>query len=446
MDMEQSFLQLGMAPFRALLPRDRQSLLKWCIIACDQYTADGTYWQQVEDAVGDAPSTLRMVLPEYYLDTPEEEARIASLTQTMESYLAGDVFAELPPGFLLVERTFSTGQTRQGLLTALDLECYDYHEGATSPIRATEGTIEARIPPRLRVREHAAVELPHIMVLVDDRQHSIIRPLLENRAAYQKVYDSPLGFDMGAIAGWHIPLEGAGNLLAAMESYREGLSGDDPIVFAMGDGNHSLATAKAHWENVKRNLSLGEQASHPARFALVELVNLYDPGLTFHAVHRVVFTKDIHTACDEMFTGIQNAGYAIGVVPADDAIAASYMDGTLWELKRADANTVLCRAHGQTGLMHLPVGQGVPTAITAIDKGIAAYLENHPDATVDYIHGEKEALALTEGGKAMAFLVPPMEKEALFPYVHKYGPLPRKTFSMGEAQEKRCYLEARRIR
>ena len=421
--------ELGVALPRLVLPKQRDSLEKWCVIACDQYTSDRAYWKEVERTVADAPSTLRVILPEVYLGDEDVSVRIERICESMKAMMDNGVLEELPPGLMLIERTFcGHSRTRTGLLMALDLERYDYSNGAKTLIRATEGTIASRIPPRLRIRENASLEFPHIMVLIDDKAHSVIRPLLMHKQEYQKAYDSDLGFSMGHIAGYHIDEKQAeqvrialSNLLASLDKPEDG----DPMLFAMGDGNHSFATAKALWQNIRETLTSEQRQNHPARYALCEIVNVHDEGLAFEAIHRVAFNAP-WDAFLRICQGAQEQGIAVSFEPFDGAVRIEAIHA------------------GQRSPMFLRDAKG-DIAPGIVDKLLAMLHEREKTLEVDYIHGEEETLSFCKGND-IGFLLPVIEKSRLFDQVSRYGPLPRKAFSMGEADEKRCYLEGRTIK
>ncbi len=295
-----NFIPIGLQVPTLLLPRSGTDLTKWAVVACDQYTSQPDYWAQVEALVGEEPSTLRLMLPEVYLGAADEAQRIAAIQETMRRYLAEGVLTPQPPGLILVERETARGQTRRGLIAALDLEHYDFNPGAKTLIRPTEGTIMERLPPRVRVREQAPLELPHVMVLIDDPQHMVIDPLFAE--PLELLYDVPLMLDSGRVRGWRLdhPLliqwvvEQLSRLAdPATFSARYGVTDEPVLLYAMGDGNHSFATAKIIWENLKRTApDPAAIMNHPARHALVELVNLHDDGLEFEAIHRVAFGVD----------------------------------------------------------------------------------------------------------------------------------------------------------
>lgn len=393
---------------------------KWSVVACDQFTSQTDYWKRVEKTVGGAPSTLHMVLPEVWLDQPDMEERIAKIHHTMRDYLAQDLFQFLKSTYVYVERHISTG-IRKGLLGRVDLEAYDYRSGAKSPVRPTEGTVESRIPPRMRVRTGAALELPHILLLIDDAKYKIIEGLGDRKKEMQALYDFDLMEDGGHICGYAAPPHIQEKIDASLRDLFAGVQARDQqaMCIAVGDGNHSLATAKACWEELKKTLSPAEYETHPARWALVEMGTIYDESLVFEGIHRVLF--DVHT----------NALFSALIKEMD-----------LRETQAGKGDFTAVTKDGET---HYIIGN--PTSLlpvgslqTALDRFMQT--EN---ARIDYIHGEDVARGLARQENTVAFLLPAMEKERLFPAVDQYGALPRKTFSIGEAHEKRYYLECRNI-
>ena len=388
---------------KILLPREGIDLNKWAVVACDQFTSEPEYWDEVTAYVGDSPSTLRIILPEVYLESPDKEARIEKINATMKDYLDSGILRERFEGLMLVER--ETRKKRKGLVVALDLENYEYTKGSKTLIRATEGTVESRIPPRLEIRKNALVELPHIMVLIDDPNKTVIEPLFEENL--EKVYGFELMMGGGHIKGWKIDDQ---NLIEKINQNLEKLISSDGFLFAMGDGNHSLATAKAHWNNVKNNLSEEEKINHPARFALVELVNVHDEGLEFEPIHRVIFGVE----SDKLENFLAGEGKEVKMV--------SNGEEKIIRLKEVGSNLV--------------VGD--------LQKLLDEFLQQNPEVKIDYVHGE-EAVKKLAVGNNVGFILEGMKKEELFPTVEKDGALPRKTFSMGEAEEKRYYLESRKI-
>lgn len=437
---------VGVSVASVLLPKsDKVNMTKWSVVACDQYTSEPAYWKDVEEFVGDDPSTLRLIFPEAYLETGDEESkesRIKAINAKMSEYLENNLFDELNNTVILVERSFPSGRTRRGLVLAVDLERYDYSAGSKSLIRATEGTIVERIPPRIRIRENAPLELPHIMLLIDDREGTVIEPLFDRRHHFPKVYDFDLMKNSGHVTGWAISDEASIKAmyeslakLSDPGSFKEkyGLSeAGDAFLFAVGDGNHSLATAKACWEKLKSSLAPEDRENHPARFALVEVVNLHDSGLVFEPIHRLIFNVDaekfINGFC-EYYNRLGFRAYTVSQNPehVDGAHVIGYV---------SDA------AEGWLVVENPPGNLDVSTLQAYID----AYLEENPQTTVDYVHGDDVVKNIGRKKGNMGFFLSPMDKNDLFRTVILEGALPRKTFSMGEAHEKRFYLEARRIK
>jgi hypothetical protein len=424
-----------------LLPKSEIDLQKWSVIACDQFTSEPEYWAEVARIVGDAPSTFHITLPEVYLETPEEEARVRSINDTMREYLSRDLFDEFR-GVVLVERT-AGGKTRHGLMLALDLERYDYTKGSTSLIRATEGTILERIPPRVRIRSGAPLELPHILVLIDDPEGTVIEPLVAQQARLGTLYDFDLMLGSGHLRGFAVDPASQDRLMAALArlgdpevfAQKYGLSQDTaPLVFAMGDGNHSLATAKAIWEKIKGDVGM----DHPARYALVEVENIHDSGLEFEPIFRVLFDvrEDLPGALDHAYP---DRFRLLPVATAD--MMVSLVDA---HAQRADEHAIgVLAPHGCHVLYvsappsNLPVG----TLQTFLD----AWGKAGGYAKIDYVHGLDVTERLGTQGGNLGFYLPAIDKSSFFKTVIVDGALPRKTFSMGEAREKRFYLEARRI-
>lgn len=428
--MDQLFSDLPLRPADILLPRNCD-WQKWSVVACDQYTSEPDYWQRVERLVGDAPSTLRLILPEHKLEDARVEEHIQEINVTMRSYLAEELFEELPDALLYVERVLDSGKTRRGLIGMVDLEEYDYAPGSSALIRATEGTVLSRIPPRVAVRRNAALELPHVMLLLDDREQTVLEPLHVQKAGMECLYDFDLMERGGHISGYRLSVRQMEQVAAALhalsdpEGYREkyGLKEEQPVMlFVVGDGNHSLATAKACYEEKKKSLPEEEWQSLPCRYALVEVVNLYDESLEFEAIHRVCFDVE------------PNAVLA--------ALLKEFPEGKLCGGGTAGAAfRYVYRQH--EGAVLLP-GLREQLAVGPLQQFLDRYLEEH-GGRVDYIHGEEAARRLGSADNCMAFLLPAMEKKTLFSAVIRDGVLPRKTFSMGEAQDKRFYLEARRL-
>lgn len=410
-----------------LLPADCD-LKKWAVVACDQYTSQPEYWVRVADYVADAPSTLHMILPESKLEDENVGEEILRLQKNMTDYLDNNVFQTVEDSMLYVERRLDSGKVRRGLIGKIDLEEYSYAVDSQTPVRATEGTVLSRIPPRMAVRREAAVELPHIMILVDDPEKEIIEPLQKDVPSMEAVYGTPLMEQGGSIMAYAMTdsqceaVEAGLAKLADPTRFeaRYNASGKAPLVFAMGDGNHSLATAKACWEEKKKDLSPSAQEKHPARYALVEIVNLHDESLEFEAIHRVVFDVDTKALLDAFMTAYPEASFGEG-------------EGHQIRYVLGEEEGVITVKNPE---MQLEVG--------TLQHFLDAYLEK-VGGKIDYIHGEDVLRKLSKEEKSIGFLLPCMGKDQLFPTVIFDGALPRKTFSMGEAHDKRFYFEARRI-
>ncbi|MBL8259686.1 MAG: DUF1015 domain-containing protein [Candidatus Competibacteraceae bacterium] len=444
-----NFAQIGLQVPTILLPRTGTDLTKWAVVACDQYTSQPDYWRGVENLVADAPSTLRLMLPEVYLETADEARRIAQIEQTMRRYLDEPVLTEQPPGFILVERETGRGRSRKGLIAALDLECYDYRPGAKALIRPTEGTILERLPPRIRVREKALVELPHVMVLIDDPERSVIEPLFAE--PQDCLYDFPLMFDSGRVRGWRaahpLLVQWAVEQLSRLAdpaafSDRYGVEGEPVLLYAMGDGNHSFATAKTLWENLKRAAPDPVAIMrHPARHALVELVNLHDPGLQFEPIHRLAFgvKADSLLAALADFLGAQQARLRVLDAPSWEAARQTWS-----ELQKSGRHAIAFLTRDRCGVLDIERPR-LTLPVATLQAFLDEHLKTQTGARLDYIHGEDVLERLGRQPGNMGFYLPALAKGDFFRTVIRDGALPRKTFSMGEADEKRFYLECRRI-
>lgn len=418
-----------------MVPKAGTDYSKWAVVACDQYTSEPEYWENVEEIVGDAPSTLRLMLPEIFLDKEGEAERIKAIRETMDKYMADETLETLAPGCMLVKRT-AEGRTRLGLVIATDLEAYDFNKGSKSLTRATEGTVVERIPPRLRIREGAPIELPHILILIDDPEKSVIEPLVN--APMKQIYDTDLMLEGGHITGCFIEekdLEGAKDALSelfdkAVEKYGEG----NVIFQAMGDGNHSLATAKTNWENIKKNLSPEEAATHPARYALCEIENIHDEGIVFEPIHRVIFAKNGQS-------GEELVKEAVTLLDQQNEKAYIAPEGTT---APEGGFAIPCLAGEQRGTI-LVEGPSAQLEVGVLQNALDVMVKERKSVDIDYIHGTKVLESLSAEAGNAGFALPAMDKFMLFPAVAADGALPRKTFSMGEANEKRYYIESRYI-
>lgn len=400
---------------------------KWSVVACDQYTSEKNYWENVKKFVGDNPSTLNIIFPEVYLNDGDGDERIKNINKTMEEYQSSDLFRCLKNAFVYVERTQSNGKIRHGIVGAVDLEEYDFTKGSQSKIRATEGTIIERIPPRQKIRRNASLELPHILMLIDDRENSVVEPLKAEKSEFEKLYDFDLMMNAGHIAGYKVSDSAKNNILSAIDRLADGfdekygVKDKGLLMFAVGDGNHSLATAKSCWEEIKKNLPDEEKENHPARFALVELMNIHDSALEFEPIQRVLFNVDAEKLMTALMEYYPNASYENN---GGQKIRYTY-NGKNGEIYIKDAPC------------NLPVG--------TLQKFLDEYMEKN-GGTIDYIHGDDVVKKLTEKADTIGFMVDAMEKNDLFATVIKDGSLPRKTFSMGEAADKRFYLECKSIK
>ena len=421
-----------------LLPRASLDLSRWAVIAVDQFTSQPEYWQKVEGLVGKAPSTLNMVLPEIYLGKAGEEERIIRCKAAMQDYLSKGYF-DLVEGMLLVERFFS-GRSRYGILLALDLEKYDYRPGSKTLIRASEQTILERIPPRRKIRQQAALEIPHILVLIDDPGRTVIEPLAAAKNRLKSLYDFELMLDGGHLRGYLVDDDlDIRSTSAALENLanprdfaaRYNLAEQEPVLlFAVGDGNHSLATAKSIWEDLKADVG----PNHPSRYALVEVVNIHDQGLFFEPIHRIMFNmkEDVITALKDYF------GETICFLPWQDLSG-----GLLDSFEHTGQIVQLVTANEHLGILF--TGKQEALAAAALQGFLDDFLERGAAERFDYVHGEEVVARLgTQPGNA-GFYLPPMQKNSLFQAIIRDGALPRKAFSMGEAREKRYYLECRQI-
>ncbi|MBQ8275289.1 MAG: DUF1015 domain-containing protein [Clostridia bacterium] len=412
-------------PADILLPDfGRTDPRRWAVVACDQFTSEPEYWASASDEVGDAPSTLRLTLPEVWLN--EAETRIPGIHAAMEEALR-EVLICHPGCMICLDRTQSDGTHRLGLIGAVDLEAYDYTRGAQTPIRATEGTVLERIPPRVAIRRGAPLELPHVMLLIDDPDRKVIEPIFARAAELETIYDFDLMLGGGHVCGRLMDeaacrevTEALASLATPEEMEKKYGAPKSPLLFAVGDGNHSLASAKAAYEEIKAKL--GDAAlEHPARYALAEVVNLHDSGLNFEPIYRVVFGVEPEALLNEL------TAYA--------ASLSGNVEGQVAEAVWAGGNRTIELPHAE---QQLTVG--------TLQAFLDLYLRTHPEAEVDYIHGEGSLRALAGRPNAVGFLFEGMKKDQLFKSVLFDGALPRKTFSMGHAEDKRYYLEARKIR
>lgn len=390
-------------PADILLPRV-DDMTKWSCIACDQFTAEPEYWREAECIVGSEPSTLRLMLPEAWLGVRDSAAETRKIYAAMKDYVNRGIFRTVEQSFIYVERTLPSGAVRRGLVGKLDLECYDWAPGSATPVRATEGTVESRLPARVEVRRGATLEMPHIMVFIDDPENAVI----PSAAGGEALYDFELMLGGGHIRGSRVTGEAAERLTAALEAP------EGSVRFAMGDGNHSLAAAKRCWEQIKRNLPESELETHPARYALAEIVNIHDEAVTFEPIHRVLL----------------------------ETVPRGFIEEAAARLPRGKGQAVTLLAGKRE--MEIETGMPLGALVALVDELLGDWRREH-GGEPDYIHGDEEARALGGKPSSVGVLLPRLEKAELFPYITEHGPYPKKSFSIGHARDKRYYLECRAI-
>lgn len=417
-----SFERIGIRPAQILLPAPGVRPETWACIACDQYTSEPDYWEKAFAAAGDSPSALKLILPECSLK--DSEKLIPGIHRTMAEYLEqGLLLPAVDPGFILCERTIASG-SRLGLVCAVDLEQYSFEKGSLPLVRPTEQTIASRLPPRLVIRRGAPVELTHIMILIDDPDRTVLEPLQAKKATFRKLYDFDLMMNGGHLAGWALDtpevLEQVDRSLNALMDTR----GEHPLLLAVGDGNHSLATAKAYWNEIREGLTAEERENHPARFALCEIVNIHDNALLFEPIHRIV------------------TGTGRKALMADWREYAAERGMSLQAAGEGHRFTVVAADGEETVVVASPEG-AIPCE--TVQKFLDDFLSRHPEAEIDFIHGEDSLRTLAGKPGTVGLLLPEIDKHSFFADVERLGVLPRKTFSMGEADEKRFYMEAKRI-
>ncbi len=437
-----SYDDIGVMIPEVWLPKPGTDLKKWAVIACDQFTSEPEYWHEVEKIVGKAPSTLNLIFPEIYLEDPGKAERIRSIQGTMRKYLdEGNI--QPRTGLIYIERKVA-GKTRKGLVLCLDLELYDYTKNSNSLIRATEGTIVDRLPPRMKIREGAVLELPHILVLIDDPNSTVIEPMGKAKLKLEKLYDFDLMFESGHLTGYVVDAELESKVVAALRGLanpgsfaaKYDIDAEKPVLlYAMGDGNHSLATAKAVWEKMKPQVGM----QHPARYALVEIENVHDEGLEFEPIHRVLFglKKDLFTALKSAFGG--NFDYSPVLTAEDMIMRVDSAKGPKQAMGLVGGG--IGKSFGVIEISHPVSNISVGTVQAFLDP----FTKDGGAEKIDYVHGGDVVVRLgSQVGNAGIYL-PGMQKSDLFKTVILDGALPRKTFSMGEARAKRFYMEARKI-
>lgn len=432
----------GMKVPEILLPKNID-LSTWSVIACDQYTQDKDYWKRAEEKAANNPSTLNLILPEVYLGSPDKPDRIKKIRETMNQYLADGVFADPLNGFIYIERKTAFGRMRKGLVAQIDLETYEWKPFSKANIRATEATIVDRIPPRMEIRRGAALELPHIMLLVNDKEDILVGGTGAIAKKNAAIYDGQLMNNGGSITGWSLssPAEIEAVTAAVEKIAAENRASDgSTFLFAVGDGNHSLATAKAVWDEYKAQNFGGDANAAGAkdcnvRYALVEIVNIYDTGLTFEPIHRVIFNIDNEALISTLAAKLGGTTKEVNSAEElDKAVKASWANFGFAFKANGEQKYILL----ETKITEL--------AVSRLQPEIDEFLKAAPAGNeIDYIHGSDEVLALGTKDNAVGILLPPIAKDSFFETINGRGPLPRKSFSMGEADEKRFYLECRKL-
>jgi uncharacterized protein (DUF1015 family) len=440
--MDNGFEGVGLAPAEVLVPALSIDITRWAVVACDQFTSQPEYWREAEAFVGGAPSALNMILPEAYLNAPDADDRtrriLSSMRQSIQhSETDRGLFSSFF-GFALVERRFVSGDSsveraaRVGLIAAVDLECYDYSPDSSSPIRSTEGTIIERLPPRMAIRREAALELPHILLLLQDKERSVIEPIYARRDSLRPLYDAPLMLDGGSVKGWAIDnpddIESIGSALRSLPMA-------DGIRVAVGDGNHSLAAARAVWLESREQIPLEQRATHPLRFALAEVCNIYDDGIAFEPIHRILYDAGMDAFLSDFRMWVDAQGGSMQIERVDQEFS-----------HKTDDKSAICITSDAAYVLRFD-GLRFQTVVGIVQE----FLDCRPaygksNGSVDYIHGDDSLRELATQPNRIGILLPALDKSHLFPAIAKDGALPRKTFSMGHAREKRYYLEARKLR
>lgn len=446
-----------------LLPGPKVNMEKWAVVACDQFTSEPEYWEETKEIVGSAPSALKLILPEVYLETENVEQRLKVIQNTMDEYMEQGIFQEYKDAMIYVERRDSRGRKRKGIVGKIDLEYYDYRKNSQSQVRATEATVAVRIPPRRKVRKEAWLELPHIMLLIDDLEETVIESLEGKKERMKKLYDFTLMQDGGAIEGYLLGKEEKEQVERALallqqkalckeqkENPEEEMTAKDCFLYAMGDGNHSLAAAKSCYEQWKEEHPGEDTAKYLGRYALVELVNLHSPALKFKAIHRLITEVDVASLMEKMteelglidFSEWENQGKRTW---NGDKSSIKYQETDRKSdraIKEAQIIRLWYQGNEEKRVITKP---GAKLSVGSVQKFLDEYLKDHP-GKIDYIHGEQAMKQLTQKENTLGILLEDMKKEELFPTVMADGALPRKTFSMGHARDKRYYLEGRKIK
>lgn len=428
MNYNEKLAASGVAVPEILLPRKGASLQDWAVVACDQFSSDKSYWEAEKDRVAGVESTLNLILPECWLD--ESDKRVPEINKTMKAYLDSDVLASAGKGFVYLKRSTPYAECRKGLMVALDLEAYSYEEGAQCQIRPTEGTVLERLPVRAEIRKNAVLDLPHILVLLDDPEDRLFSFLEKKEAELKQVYDFDLAGDAGHLTGSLLSDE---KDLEELASIFEELDSKSDFLFAVGDGNHSLGAAKQLWNKIKKETG---DMNHPARYALVELENIHDPGLHFHPIHRVLFDCDAEAFTEDL--------RAFPGVTLEDAPSALAMEEQVKSLSSNGVFALGMMMKSGYSVIQLK-NEKAFLASEAFHAFLDPWMEKGQFSEIDYIHGDDVLQELSMGDGNIGFYLPPVNKSTFFGFISSRGPMPRKTFSIGEAVEKRYYLESRKL-
>ena len=426
-NLKSRFAKMGIQIPEILVP-DTADMEKWAVVACDQFSSEKNYWSETAQIVGDSPSTLNLILPECYLEDGDKAGRVKKINNTMNEYIEKKLFRKLDPGFIIVDRSTAFVPSRKGLMISIDLDQYSFAADEKCLIRPTEGTVIERLPPRIEIRENAPLDLPHILLLINDGNKSIIEEAFNNISEFETIYDFELMQNGGKIKGNLISDE---TYLEKICTAFEKLSQKSDMLFAVGDGNHSLATAKEIWEKLKKE---GASEDHPARYALVEVENIFNEGIIFEPIHRVLFDIDGDLFFNELKKNLQAE------------IITLKSESEMKELISVDSedHRIGFIQDENWGYISISAPE-VKLTYEVIQKFIDAYIKNNKTISIDYIHGDKAVYDLGSKKGNLGLYLTAIKKSEFFDMIVKDGALPRKTFSIGEAEEKRYYIESRKI-
>ena len=426
--LTERFAKIGVNIPTILLPNSDVDMQKWSAVACDQFSSERKYWDDASQFVGEAPSTLKLILPECYLEDGDTVKRVETVQQTMAKYIAEKTIVETTPGFIYIERKTPFAPCRQGLIVSVDLETYDYRPGTKPETRPTEGTVIERLPPRMDIRREAILDMPHVMVLVDDKENTLFNVITDDKSKHETVYDFDLMTQGGSIVGQKISDQ---ETLEQLCTVLENLKTDDGFLFAVGDGNHSLAAAKGIWEERK---AAGAQSNDPGRYALVEIENIYDKSLEFEPIHRVLFNIK-----GENFKAALSENFDFNIEKYD---TFAKMETAFNSVTDRHAFGMMC----SNGFAVLTINKPeVSLDYEVIQTFLDQFLKDNSETIIDYIHGTDSTIELGTKEGNIGILMKGIDKDTFFSEIQANGPLPRKTFSIGEAIEKRFYIESRLI-